>query len=777
MTAGRSSGGRSLRHAHSLPGRSEDGWEPLSDHLVDVGAGAAAFAAPFGAEQVARAAGLLHDIGKCSAEYQAYIRDEGPSPDHSTAGAKEAIHRYRGGGQDIYGRLIAFAVAGHHAGLADGAGTGAASLDSRLNKTVPAYEGWKDEVVGLPETLSTGLKLKPGASHGYSLALLGRMLFSCLVDADFLATEKFYAKSRDEEAERGGHATLGTLRERLDRHLAALAGDATDTALNRLRAEILAHARDKASCDPGLFTMTVPTGGGKTLAGLAFALDHAIRHGLSRVIYVIPYTSIIEQTADIFRAVLGDKDVLEHHGNIDWERPPGGSVGAADDEGDDGWRKLRRASENWDVPVVVTTAVQFFESLHAARTSRCRKLHNLARSVVILDEAQTLPVPLLRPCMAAIDELAANYGASIVLCTATQPALKREQDGFRNGLTISDDRELAPDPDRLYEQLRRVTVEHRGAVTDAEIAARFGEAARMLCIVNSRSHAQALFALIADLPGARHLTTLMCPAHRRQVLKEVREELKAGRPARIVSTSLIEAGVDIDLPEVWRAETGLDSIAQAAGRCNREGAAEPGRVVVFAAADHKLPAIFRQQVDAMKEALRHHAGDPLGLDAVRRYFRTLYWQKGEAALDAAKLEGETYPILAALHASFNGRKLDTPYDSIARAFRMIDDVMDPVIVPWRGGGDPGEADRLLAELRGRAAHGGRPPGAILRKLQQFTVSIPSKSRAAMLTSGAVQAVAREYGDRFVRLEWAKLYGERTGLALDQFAGAGDAIFL
>lgn len=767
-----------MRHAHSLPGQLENIWEPLSDHLAEVGQRAAAFAAPFGAEQIARAAGLLHDIGKCSAEYQAYIRDNGPSPDHSTAGAIEAVNRFKGDPlQAIMARLIAFAVAGHHAGLADGTGKSAASLDSRLGKVVSAYDGWQAEAAGLPTTLSSSQVLKPVTSHGYSMAFLGRMLFSCLVDADFLATERFYARSRGEAVERGGHATLDALREQLDRHLATIVKKVRDTPLNRLRAEILAHARGKAACDPGLFTMTVPTGGGKTLASLAFALDHAIRHGLARVIYAIPYTSIIEQTADIFRTALGAGDVLEHHGNIDWDRASGGDVGDADDEGDDGWRKLRRASENWDVPVIVTTAVQFFESLHAARTSRCRKLHNLARSVVILDEAQTLPVPLLRPCMAAISELAENYGTSIILCTATQPALKREQDGFKGGLAIPDDRELAPDPGRLYAQLKRVTVEHRGAVCDAEIAARFGEAERMLCIVNSRKHAQALFALIAPLPGARHLTTLMCPAHRRQVLAEVRTELLEGRPARIVSTSLIEAGVDIDLPEVWRAETGLDSIAQAAGRCNREGKLANGRVVVFEAADHKLPAIFRQQVDAMKAALRQHGNDPLGLEAVRAYFRMLYWQKGDAALDAAKLEGMPYPILAELHASLDmaNLKLNTPYDSIARAFRMIDDVMDPVIVRWGSDENPGEVDRLIGELRGRAAHG-RPPRAILRRLQQFTVSIPSKVRAEMLATGAVQAVAKEYGDRFVCLEWP-LYSRQTGLALDQFASAGDAIFL
>ncbi|WP_437374622.1 CRISPR-associated helicase/endonuclease Cas3 [Inquilinus limosus] len=307
-------------------------------------------------------------------------------------------------------------------------------------------------------------------------------------------------------------------------------------------------------------TLTVPTGGGKTLASLSFALEHAVRHGLRRVIYVIPYTSIIEQTAQVFRQALGSEDdILEHHASFDWERA---RRTRPDDEAPDALAKLQRAAENWDVPVVVTTAVQFFESLFADRPSRCRKLHNIAGSVVVLDEAQTMPVHLLRPCMAAIDELARHYGASVVLCTATQPAL-RAVDGFENGgFAIDDERELAPDPQDLYRRLKRVAVERLpGPVDDAAIARRFAEQPQMLCIVNRRAHAQRLFAAIRDLPGAVHLSTLMCPLHRRQVLAGLRDRLRQRLPVRLVATSLIEAGVDIDFPEVWRAAAGIDSIA------------------------------------------------------------------------------------------------------------------------------------------------------------------------------------------------------------------------
>ncbi|MBA3520347.1 MAG: CRISPR-associated endonuclease Cas3'', partial [Rhizobiales bacterium] len=413
-------------YAHSLPGRPALEWEPLSRHLTAVGDRAAGFAAPFGWAEAARVAGRLHDIGKCSAAFQAYIRGEQPrGGDHSTAGAREATAAY-----PALAKVLAFIIAGHHAGLAD-----AESLLSRLHPgyLIPAFAGWEVQTgVLLPEAaLAPTRRPDWNQERGFGQAFLIRMLFSCLVDADFLETERFYleakkdkAETKDEHAERGGHLGMTTLRDRLRAHMAEKRAGAEATQLNALRAEVLDHAIGKAQMQPGLFTLTVPTGGGKTLASLSFALEHAGRHRLSRVVYVIPFTSIIEQTAEVFRRALdAPADILEHHASFDWDRAE--AARRDDGEGPDGLAKLRRASENWDAPIVVTTAVQFFESLFANRTSRCRKLHNLAKSVIVLDEAQTLPIPLLRPCMAALDELARNYGASVVLCTATQPALRK----------------------------------------------------------------------------------------------------------------------------------------------------------------------------------------------------------------------------------------------------------------------------------------------------------------------------------------------------------------
>lgn len=499
----------------------------------------------------------------------------------------------------------------------------------------------------------------------------------------------------------------------------------------------------------------MPTGGGKTLASLAFALEHAVRHGMTRVIHVSPFTSIIEQTAAVFRQALStEDDVLEHHASFDWEAAEGQGVDGG--EGADALGRLRRSAENWDAPIVVTTSVQFFESLYAARTSACRKLHNIANSVIVLDEAQSLPIGLLRPCMAALDELQRNYGATVVLCTATQPAL-REKDGFTRGFQIGDDRELAPDPARLYAQLRRVRVENLAEpIADAVIAERFAEQPQMLCIVNSRSHARALFEAIAHLPGAAHLTTLMCPRHRRAVLAKVRDRLTDRQPVRLVSTSLIEAGVDIDFPEVWRAAAGLESIAQAAGRCNREGKAPLGRTVVFEPRDAAPPRELKEAWQATGAILRKSGGadqDLLGLDAVRDYFGELYWRKGEAALDAAMVGGYRGILPAIAERKDDAR---FPFASIAEAFKMIDEVMAPVIVPYD--------DEARATLD-RIAAMDRPLSPDLRRLQQYTVPIPPKARRYWLAAGVLRPVHCSLGEAMLRFDDLAHYDPETGVRL------------
>jgi CRISPR-associated endonuclease/helicase Cas3 len=733
------------KFAHSRPEVADQAkWEPLAEHLQAVGSKAAEFAAAFGFERWGDAAGLLHDIGKVSDAFQAYIRGVGASPDHSTAGAAEAAARYG----KVAGRLLALMVAGHHAGLADGR-----DLDQRLKKRLEPYDGWEAYTGQLPllaELVPPPGFVKSTQYPGFETAFLTRMIFSCLVDADFLETERFYTGARENVAR-----SMVSLRDRLRAHMADKALKATGE-LKGMRAEILAHAVGKAALAPGMFTMTVPTGGGKTLASLSFAIEHAVANDMRRVIYVAPYTAIIEQTAQVFREALGaGEDILEHHSNFDWDAKQDRFT----EEDGDGLKKLELATENWDVPVVVTTAVQFFESLFAARTGQCRKLHNIANSVLILDEAQTLPLKLLRPCMAALDELARNYGASIVLCTATQPALrvmdnalplnkKREPQGF----DIGPERELAPNPEALYVALKRVKVDVReDPVADAEIATRFAARGQMLCIVNTRGHAKTLFDLIVDQPGARHLTTLMCPAHRRQVLAEVKADLTAGRPVRLVATSLVEAGVDFSFPEVWRAETGLDSIAQAAGRCNRDGGQELGQVVVFKPAEQTLPPVFRAGRDAARLPLQ--LTDPLGLAAVEQYFRTLYFTYDFPGLDSIKIDGQA-GILTAIGRTKPANFL---FAEIAEKFKLIDETMQPVIIPWDD-----EAKKGISALRGAQI----PPGRVVRKLQQYTVSVPTAVWRNLARTGAIQEVNPDFGDRFMQLCSDGLYEKSTGLRQD-----------
>ncbi len=568
------------------------------------------------------------------------------------------------------------------------------------------------------------------------------MIFSCLVDADFRDTEAFYARAQGSEVDRDWpalSASLDGLIQRLGAYMARKQATAGDTLVNRLRREILSHMRGQSSRKPGLFTLTVPTGGGKTLASLAFALDHAKAHGLERIVYAIPFTSVVDQTAAIFREVLGDQFVLEHHSAIEEEN----------NRERTGRDKLKLAMEDWAAPIVVTTNVQLFESLFAARPSRCRKLHNLARSVIVLDEAQTIPLAFLRPCAAALDELARNYGTTIVLCTATQPALDARHFAGDDliGLKL-EGRELAPDPARLARELKRVRINRRGETGDDELMDALAAEDQGLIIVNSRAHALALFRKVraAGLDGAVHLTTRQYAAHRRTILAEIRHRLKDGRPCRLIATSLVEAGVDLDFPKLWRAEAGLDQITQAAGRCNREGnrSLEASIVTIFKARDNPPPREIAQLAgDFTRTAGKHD--DLLSPEAMTDYFREVYWRKGEG-LDARDIIGRF---------KISGGETNFAYRSAADDFRMINSGMAPVIIAR----DP-PARRALERLGSEGVHA----GTVARELQTFVVQVPPKARALLWKCGHVAfAQEREFGDQFAVLRTERLYKPEEGL--------------
>lgn len=730
-------------HSGKTPDRSD--WHPLAAHLKATGDRAAGFLAATSAGEFGRAAGVLHDLGKYTPEFQRRLSGAAIAAPHSTAGAQVAMARY----PNAVGKMLAFCIAGHHAGLANAAnGERSLSLTERLVERVPTLDPYWEHEIEFGAIDPPRIVARSPEHFGFCAAMFVRMVFSALVDADYLDTEAYYADVQDAPVRRGGHPSLTELAGRLEDYLAALTSRAPAGDVNDIRARVLQHVRGLASSRPGMFSLTVPTGGGKTLSSLAFALDHAVRHGLSRVIYVIPFMSIVEQTAAVFRDALasgqgaGTDFVLEHHSAFEEDRLAGRS----------GSDKLCLAMENWDTPIVVTTAVQFFESLFARRPSRCRKLHNVANSVVILDEAQTLPLRHLRPCVAALDELARNWRTSVVLCTATQPALGVED--FREG--FGDVRELAPNPQGLASKLRRTRIKFIGTLDDKTLASRLGANRQVLCIVNTRRHARDLYALLADAEGACHLTTLMCAAHRRERLRDMRASLKEGKPVRLVATSLIEAGVDVDFPQVWRATAGLESIIQAAGRCNREGRAPIGDVFVFEPEEsegHGPPPEVGQFADAARTVMRGHE-DPSAPEAIRAYFRELYWTRGDDGLDAKG-------IMRLLNE--RGATLDIPFETVARHFRLIETAMVPIIVLNPLGG--AQAAKVL-DLVGELERVERP-GRIARKLQPYAVQIPPFARDKLLAAGAARIVAEERFERqFVVLANADLYAPDVGLSWD-----------
>lgn len=712
--------------AHAAKGADGSWREPhdLAEHLRCVATWAGEHASCFASADWAYLAGLWHDLGKYRPRFQNYIRQAsgfeadahienkpGRAP-HSTAGALLASERF-----GARGRVLAYLIAGHHAGLDDwfdGLEVRLALDVSReeLNESLAVVP--PDDILD-PGELKLDLKAIPGGKEGFALWV--RMLFSSLVDADFLDTEAYMDPART--SQRGSWPDISTLKICFDQYMAEFAAKAPATPVNRLRADILEQCRAKAIEAPGLFSLTVPTGGGKTLSGMAFALEHALRHGKQRIIHVIPYTSIIEQTADVFRGIFGDA-VIEHHSNAE-----------ADSSKENAQSRL--ACENWDAPIVVTTNVQLFESLFAAKTSRCRKLHNIVNSVVVLDEAQLLPPEFLQPILDVLNLLTSHYGVTAVLSTATQPALAtRSYFDARQSLRGLDNvREIVADPDSLYHQLRRVEVrlpeDWSRPLAWENLAADFICHDSALAIVNTRKHARELYAHMPE--GTLHLSALMCGAHRSRLILDIKARLREGVPTRVVSTQLVEAGVDLDFPVVYRALAGLDSIAQAAGRCNREGFLNEqgrlGKVEVFIPPKAAPPGLLRKGEDACRSVLHGHDGDALDRGLFARYFEHFYHAcdlDADKICDLLKVDGQTLAV---------------NFRTAADRFRLIkDEDSVPILVLYRGpdGGDS-TVDILLASLRKDG-----PERWLMRKLQRYTVNIHRRDAMRLMGRGDIEEV-------------------------------------
>lgn len=710
--------------AHRRDGEDREEWQPLIDHLRKTAEMARDFGADANVAELAYIAGLIHDLGKYSAEFQKRL-EGGPRVDHSTAGAKELKALLEGTPQKVFAQLLAYPILGHHAGLPDyGSETDleGGTVCGRLKNKIPDYSEYKSELdlsaLPFPQRLPVRpLRLpvipeKPPKDYfGFSLSFLTRMIYSALVDADFQETETYMKGAKP----RGGHDDIPTLRDKLDAHLKQFENPTSD--INRKRNEILRACIEKGKSEkPGFFSLTVPTGGGKTLASMAFALHHAAEHGLKRVIYVIPFTTIIEQNAGVFKGFLGEENVLEHHSNFDWE---GKKREDADNRTNSVYAKLKLAAENWDIPIVVTTNVQFFESLFANKSSRCRKLHNIAKSVIIFDEAQMLPREYMRPAMAAVWELVTNYGASAVFCTATQPGLER----FLPAETKVT--ELAPNPQELFDFYKRVEVKHLGTLTDEELLARLNAHEQALCIVNTRRHASGLFSGLRG-EGSYHLSTLMCPAHRRAKLAEIKERLSSGQPCRVVSTTVMEAGIDLDFPVGYRALSGLDSINQAAGRVNREMKRGVSEMFVFEPKSEfikRTPSFLKQTAEVARMVLRDHAEAPISIPAIQAFFGQLYNLQDPQAFDFKKIMN-----------CFEDTEGKFSFEKAAREFQIIEDPTVTVIIPYNE-----EAERLIEELKYTEY-----PSSTLRKLQPYTVSIFEGEFDRLSSKGVILTIDDTY---------------------------------
>lgn len=710
--------------------------QSIEEHLQVTAKIAKRFAETFGSGDWAETAGAWHDLGKYLGTWQNYLRrasgyDEeahieyGNRPNHSTAGAVfsfrsfETILKEKQKAWAI-SRVLAYLISGHHAGLPDWYPDEAGGdmqnrifkenqLDlSEINEIKNNLKAKETIEQKLPK--STPLNVQNPMAKKEYFQLWIRMLFSCLVDADFLNTEEFM--DPEKSSERGNYPKLTDLKKRFDKFMHKKVESSEDTQINRQRSSILNACIDKAKNKHGLYSLTVPTGGGKTLSSMAFALTHALENEQKRIVMAIPYTSIIEQTAKVYKygtdnnneiarlkpedMLFGEGAVLEHHSNVDPEQEDS---------------KSRLAAENWDAPIIITTNVQLFESLFSSRPSQCRKLHNLVDSVIVLDEVQMLPPEYLMPILSVLRGLVDHFGVTIVLCTATQPVFEGKIgsegtffEGLNNVIPIID-QELSID----FRRVNIKTPEDLNARCEwNDLAKELLQYPQVLCIVNKKQDCRELHALMPE--GTIHLSANMCGEERSETISGIKSKLQHAEPVRVISTQLVEAGVDIDFPIVYRALAGMDSIAQAAGRCNREGKLSKegrlGSVVVFNPPKSAPVGLLRKGEDAGKSIIRTHKEIELTQELFRKYFLTFY----ASVNDFDKPKFKERLIKEAGEFKFQFRTFD-------KHFNLIDDGVQKGIFVWYRSVKT-DSRTLIKELK---THG--PNRRLLRKLQRFTVNV------------------------------------------------------
>ncbi|HJJ42819.1 MAG TPA: CRISPR-associated helicase Cas3' [Methanocorpusculum sp.] len=703
-------------------------YQTITDHLTNVSDLAGMYAKTFTTQEMGEICGRFHDIGKYSDDFQKRIKGENIQTDHSTAGAKTAhLHALEQQGENkpesaLAYYLLSYIIAGHHGGLPNRGHANAPGLYQRLQNSDPElFAAWKNEMPfefpNLADFFTKQTFIPQDRSKfdkkefAFSIFLYTHFLYSCLIDAD-----RTDAAQWDGYVTEGSYPSLEEMNAALDQHMAKFTGD---SELQKIRNNILTSCNKAAEIEPGIFTLNVPTGGGKTLSSLSFALKHALKNHQTRIIYTIPFTSIIEQNAKVYADIFGRNNVVEHHSNF--VLPTGTKVEPDSPDGEN--LNLSLAAANWCAPLIMTTNVQFFESLFTSHSSRSRKVHNIANSVIILDEVQALPNEFLIPCMYALAELVKNYHCTVVLCTATQP------DFVGNNILpkYSIVKDIVPNYKELAEKMKRAKAQNLGYKTIDEIASLLISEEQVLCIVNTKKHAQELYSRVKEFDGSLHLSTNMCPKHRKQVIETIRSKLKNKQPCRVISTQLIEAGVDLDFPVVYRSLAGLDSIVQAAGRCNREGKLPCGTVYIYDPEQKYAGFGYVKQTAEIAHTIQ--TDDYLSLDAIDKYFSKLF----DIRYDKLDDKG----ILELCGQGFETSETSFPFADISDKFKLISESGCAVIIPFDA-----EAKRLIKNYSPEMTR------SFIRKISPYCVNVRKTDLDYLSSKGAVSLL----GESFVVLE-------------------------
>lgn len=700
-------------------------YQSNKEHCEGVAKLAESFADAFGMGEWGYVLGMLHDKGKEKRQFQFYIRDVNGMPGYSDYTREGKAHAYVGAliAQNLYGKqskqLFCNQIASHHRGLYD-----YDELEEILKRSIP------EEIMadcGRTNLNAPAFKLRKENFHH-----LSRMLFSCLVDADFLDTESFMNEHNAEA--RGCHTSLKLLLPLLEQQINRLKQNSAGSYVNDVRNDVQYCCRRMSDQPKGFYSLTVPTGGGKTLSSVLWAMRHAMFHGMRRIIIAIPYTSIIVQTASVLKQIFGEENVLEHHSNFDFLSIKDSRIR----------NNAKLATENWDYPIIVTTNVQLFESIYSNKPSECRKLHNIVDSIIILDEVQTLPTDFLQPIVDALKAYHEMFGVSVLFTTASQPILSGMIEGCnpRGAFAgINNITEIIQLKYALHDKLRRVNLEFDvKSSTYDDIAGRLSEHKRALCIVNTRNDAREIYERLPKEGLTIHLSRMMCPRHLSRNIKKLRDALadKNGNIVRVVATQLIEAGVDIDFPIVFRQEAGLDSILQAAGRCNREGQLKSGTTHVFSlAVEHGLYGSIKDANEARINM--KNVDDWFAPDSMTEFFRQLYCRK--ETFDKKQIKELLY------------RPSELCFEEASKEFRLIEDIGKSVIISIE------ESMELIERLKREGIS-----YSLIKELAQYSVSIHERDFRKLMSYGAIEEVGE--GTGFFVVNDKVQYDENIGLRLD-----------